>query len=73
MSEKRTSKPLDQALRELVDAAGLTEEELASRTSVTQGTINKYLRSRRGRQEFATGGNRSADRGRVVGAPRVLP
>lgn len=50
MLEKRTNKPLNQALRELIDAAGWTEEELARRTSVSQGTINKYLRSRRGRQ-----------------------
>jgi transcriptional regulator with XRE-family HTH domain len=50
MSEKRTDKPLNQALRELMDKVGWTEEELASRTSVTQGTINKYLRSRRGRE-----------------------
>jgi len=50
MSEKRTTKPLDQALRELIETAGFTEDELARRTaSVSQGTINKYLRSRRGR------------------------
>ncbi len=69
MSEKRTSKPLDQALRELVDAAGLTEEELASRTSVTQGTINKYLRSRRGRQM----NSRSVETVRQIAAALSVP
>mgnify|MGYP000977729511 CR=1 FL=1 len=69
MSEKRTSKPLDQALRELVDAAGLTEEELASRTSVTQGTINKYLRSRRGRQM----NSRSVETVRQIAAALLVP
>jgi transcriptional regulator with XRE-family HTH domain len=69
MSEKRTTKPLDQALRELVDASGLTEDQLASRTTVTQGTINKYLRSRRGLQM----NSRSVETVRQIAAALSVP
>jgi transcriptional regulator with XRE-family HTH domain len=69
MSAKRTTKPLDQALRELVDASGLTEDQLASRTTVTQGTINKYLRSRRGRQM----NSRSIETVRQIAAALSVP
>ena len=69
MSEKRSTKPLHQALRELVDEAGLTEDELASRTTVTQGTINKYLRSRRGLQM----NSRSVETVRQIAAALSVP
>ena len=69
MSAKRTTKPLDQALRELVDASGLTEDQLASRTTVTQGTINKYLRSRRGLQM----NSRSVETVRQIAAALSVP
>jgi len=70
MSEKRTTKPLDQALRELIVAAGFTEDELARRTtSVSQGTINKYLRSRRGRVMNA----RSVETVRQIAAALSVP
>lgn len=50
MDSAKTTKPIDKALRELMDEAGLGEADLAARTTLTQGTVNKYLRSRRGRQ-----------------------
>jgi len=41
---------IDKALRELMERHDLTETEVAARASVTQGTVNKYLHTRRGRQ-----------------------
>ena len=69
MSEKRSPKPLNQALRDLIDEVGWTEEELARHTSVTQGTINKYLRSRRGREM----NSRSVETVRQIAAAFSVP